>query len=217
MENYYSYAQETASYYEPTYSDGNYYEDVLFYNNANQNQEKQINVIKEEKKPLLVLVEDEGNRTANSFDEYEVEVVPVSNLALTKPVEKAENISDANSISLSVLKINFRPKKSDLSVKTMKWLKEFSSKVSADFDNIVEIKVSPNLPALQIERLLMLKGILNDNGVYDEQIRIIANRKPVDSIVVKVIEKEEFAIPEKSTSISEIENQPHFDNYYYYY
>ncbi len=160
-----------------------------------------------EAKPELVELNAFGDNTG-VVAEYKVDVVPAKPIVPINPVV-AEDVDD--NISLTELKINFRPFKSDMSVKTVRWLKEFSKKAAVNFDNIVEIRVSPNLPYLQNERLLMLKGILNSNGVYDQQIRVIANRKSADSVIVKVI------INDDVEELPEIVNYQDLNGSYYYY
>ncbi len=171
---------------------------------------------KKQNRPLLVPIKEDiivSNNISESSGvtaEYKVDVVSVP-ASVVAPISNAQK--DDGNISLTELKINFKPSKSDLSVKTVRWLKEFSKKAVLNFENIIEIKISPNMPYLQNERLLMLRGVLTANGVYDQQIRVVTTRRAADSVIIKVIEAEdEDSVEQNPMNYAEKE-----EAYYYYY
>lgn len=139
--------------------------------------------------PLAARVEKVSQEEAEILEE-EPEKTTVS--SAEKILQKGKN---AYKLLPNEIKISFRPDNAEISGQTLKWIRAFASQIVQDPQKYVEMRVSAyGLAGIQSRRVLLLKGTLLGSGLNPSQIRIVSTPRDSDSIVLRIMEKEDDVI-----------------------
>jgi hypothetical protein len=144
-------------------------------------------------KPLLLPLAARAEKvTSEDVEILEEEPEKKTVSAVEKILQKGK---DAYKLLPNEIKISFRPDNADISGQTLKWIRAFASQIVQDPTKYVEMRVSAyGLAGIQSRRVLLLKGTLLGSGLNPSQIRIVSTPRDSDSIVLRIMEKEDDMI-----------------------
>ncbi len=91
------------------------------------------------------------------------------------------------------IKVSFYKDATAFSGQTIKWIKAFSLTALNDPRLIVQVRLSNCSPDIQYKRLQIVKNTLIGNGLSPHQIQIVTTNRPADSLILRTIEKPEYA------------------------
>lgn len=108
-----------------------------------------------------------------------------------KALSDAQNENSEPLLMPQDIKVTFYPNSAEFSGQTVKWIKVFSLQARKDPRYTVEIRLSRDNPLIQQKRLFVIQRILMNNGLSLHQIAIDYVNRPENSLILRMVEKEE--------------------------
>ncbi|MDD4520218.1 MAG: hypothetical protein PHI50_05015 [Alphaproteobacteria bacterium] len=111
---------------------------------------------------------------------------------MTEPAEEKRVKREIPRVLPSEVRITFDTGNADISGQTLKWIRAFASQVKGDRKKYVEIRMGQSTPRdIGMRRGALLRGALLGAGLVSKQIEFKFTNRDINSVVLRVLEKEE--------------------------
>ena len=111
---------------------------------------------------------------------------------MPEPAEEKKVKREIPRVLPSEVRITFDTGNADISGQTLKWIRAFASQVKGDRKKYVEIRMGQSTPRdIGMRRGALLRGALLGAGLVSKQIEFKFTNRDINSVVLRVLEKEE--------------------------
>ena len=105
--------------------------------------------------------------------------------ALLKNLSEQDKTQEEDVPAPDEIRLTFKPQSTDLSAASVKLIRKFASRAQNDIQKRIEVRISQADPAIQVQRLAIIRNIITGEGVADEQIVVLKTDRSPETMVLR--------------------------------